>query len=256
MTSITRFELDAFLNQVLRPWEFKDYCPNGLQIEGKENVQKVAFAVSATRESIEKAIDFGADAMVVHHGLFWSFHGVRTITGPFAKRILPLIKNEISLFGHHLPLDAHPTHGNAAILAHKLELTELTPFGDYKGSPTGVKGIYVKGYEVTELKDKLEKILNHQVLLSTFDDLAKVHTVGIITGGANSGWTQAHRESLDAFITGEMSEHDWHEAKESEIHMYAGGHNATEKFGIQAIMKEVEGRFKVECLFIDSNNPA
>lgn len=256
MNSTTRFELDTFLNQVLTPWDFKDYGPNGMQIEGSEEVKKVAFAVSATKDSITKAIEWNADALVVHHGLFWNFHGVRTLTGPFGARVLPLIQNNISLIGHHLPLDAHPTHGNAATLAQKLDLVDLQAFGDYKGSPTGIQGVFTQPTNANDLQKTLAEILDHEVLVSTYDESAVIKSIGIITGGANGGWAMAEKEGLDAYLTGEMSEHDWNEAKEWGVHMFAGGHHATEKFGIQAIMEEVSGRFKVECQFFDSPNPA
>lgn len=254
--SLKRETLTQFLNEFLCIGDFKDYGPNGLQIEGRENINKIAFAVSATKASINEAINKGADALIVHHGLFWSFHGVRTLTGPFAKRVLPLAKNEINLYGYHLPLDAHPSVGNAATVAKNLGLEIEGPFGDYKGCPTGVKGRFLKPQRASQVKELLEKILNHQVILSSPNPDQVLGTMGIITGGANGGWLDAHREGLDSYLTGEISEHDWHDAKEAGIHMFAGGHNATEQFGIQALKEEVSKKFEVETFFIDSPNPA
>ncbi|MFT6603219.1 MAG: putative NIF3 family GTP cyclohydrolase 1 type 2, partial [Bacteriovoracaceae bacterium] len=134
--SIKAKALNKYLKKLLTPEEFSDYGPNGLQIEGSEEIKKIAFAVSATRHSVEKAVSEKADALIVHHGLFWKFHGTRTLTGPFAKRVLPLVKNEINLFAYHLPLDANIEVGNAATVARKIGLQDLEPFGDYKGSPT------------------------------------------------------------------------------------------------------------------------
>ena len=136
---------------------FKDYCPNGLQVEGSKTISKVAFSVSATKHSIAKACEWGADALVVHHGLFWKFHGTKPIKGPFAKRVIPLIKNDINLFGYHLPLDAHPEVGNAAAIADELELVNRDSFGDYKGSPTGIKGKFKSPMTRDELAKKLER---------------------------------------------------------------------------------------------------
>lgn len=253
---ISRDELGHFLNQLLKPEIFDDYCPNGLQVEGYEAISKIAFAVSATKESIQKAVELKADTLIVHHGLFWKFHGPRTITGPFAKRIKPLIQNNINLYGYHLPLDGHLEFGNAATLAKLIGMTNLKPFaeGKIRGSFMGVKG----EIDITakELKEKLEKALNHSVLLSTPELSKKISSIGIITGGANSEWKLAMKDGLDAYITGEMSEHDWHEAKESEMVMCAGGHHATEQFGIQALMKKTEEHFKLPCVYIDSENPA
>lgn len=250
-------ELDHYLKTLLKPELFDDYCPNGLQIEGKSKIQKVLFAVSATRESAEYAAKINADALIVHHGLFWKFHGTRTLTGPFYKRVAPLIKNDINLFGHHLPLDAHPEVGNAASLARLIELKELTPFGNYKGVCTGIMGELDNAKSGPELKKILEEKLNHSVYYSNPSDGKKIKKIGIITGGANSEWREAFKLGLDAYITGEMSEHDYHESREAGIHMFAGGHHATEKFGIQSLMKKIQENFpELNCEFMDSENPA
>lgn len=256
MGVVKRKELERKLNQLLDIYNFQDYGPNGLQIEGKENIQKVAFAVSATADSVKKAIDAHADALIVHHGLFWKFHGVRTITGAFARRVSPLVENQINLFGYHLPLDAHPEVGNAAAIANKLKMIELSPFGDHKGSPTGLRGKLEKPVKVAELQNQLREILNHEVMLSTPNSDQVINSLGIITGGANGDWTHCLRTNTDAYLTGEMSEHDWHEAKESGIHMFAGGHHATEQFGIQLLQKWIEEKWGVETFYIDSGNPA
>jgi dinuclear metal center YbgI/SA1388 family protein len=252
-----RQDLDNYLKTLLRPELFDDYCPNGLQIEGQEQIKKVLFAVSATRESAEYAAKIKAHALVVHHGLFWKFHGTRTLTGPFYKRVAPLLKNDINLIGYHLPLDSHPDYGNATSIAKLLEMTELSPFGQYKNAFTGIKGTLPKELTGNELKKILEEKLKHTVLYSNPEDAKKIRTIGIITGGANSEWREALKSGLDAYITGEMSEHDYHESRESGIHMYAGGHHATEKFGIITLMNHLQTTFpELECEFIDSANPA
>ena len=251
-----RDELTSFLNHLLRIDEFKDYCPNGLQVEGIDEIKKIAFSVSATKESIDRAVEKNANALVVHHGLFWHFHGTKPLIGPFAKRVRPLVLNNINLYGLHLPLDAHLEFGNAASLAKELELTVDGPFGDYKGSPTGVIATFNQKVSASELKNQLTTAINHPVIHSCPSKNQDIQTIGIITGGANSDWKLACELGLDAYITGEISEHDWHEAREAGIHMFAGGHNATESFGIQALMKKVKERFEGECFFISSGNPA
>lgn len=256
--TIKTHELEAYLNNLLNIKQFEDYCPNGLQIEGKSKIEKIAFAVSATKDSIEKAAAFGADALIVHHGLFWKFHGPKTITGPFAKRVIPLIKNEINLFGYHLPLDAHPTLGNAAAIAKKLDLTKLQPFGDYKRSPTGISGEFKENISPHELHQKLTAILGHQILHSD-PGSKEIKSIGIITGGANSDWQLCLKDGLDAYLTGEMSEHDWNEASEAGIHFFAGGHHATERLGIGLLKDHLEKTFALPAenlVFIDSLNPA
>lgn len=253
---ITRQQLNDYYQVLLRPETYADYCPNGLQIEGAEPIERIAFAVSATRDSINQAVENKADALVVHHGLFWTFHGAKPLTGAFAQRIFPLVKNNINLFGYHLPLDGHPDIGNAATLGQMIDCRQQQPFGDYKGSATGIKGVLEQPLTAAALQQKLETVLKHNVILATHDNNALIRSIGIITGGANSEWRLAEKQQLDAYITGEISEHDWHESREAGIHMFAGGHNATEQFGIQALMDKTRQQFAVECFFIDSENPA
>jgi dinuclear metal center YbgI/SA1388 family protein len=254
--TIKRNKLLKYTNSLLNIYDFKDYGPNGLQIEGKEEIAKVAFAVSATADSVAQAVEWGADALMVHHGLFWRFHGPKTITGPFAKRIKPLIQNEINLIGYHLPLDANLELGNAVSIANMIGLENIKPFGDHKGSPTGVQGKFKSPIQASALQTKLESLLNHEVLLSTPDQNEKLKNMGIITGGANGDWVLARQAQLDGYLTGEMSEHDWHEAREGGVHFFAGGHHATEKFGIQKLQERIEKEFNLETIFIDSDNRA
>ncbi len=250
-----RKALESYLNTYLEIENFQDYGPNGLQIEGKEEIKKVAFAVSATQQSISQAIAAKADTLIVHHGLFWVFHGHRPIIGPFAKRVRPLIQHEINLFGYHLPLDAHLEVGNAAIIAKKIGAQNIAPFGDYKGAPLGVSAVFPGPKQAGALKQELEKLLDHQVIHAAADN-DKIETIGIITGGANSGWSQAWKDDLDSYLTGEISEHDWHESREAGVHMFAGGHNATESLGIQALMQHLQEKFDIECVYFPSDNPA
>lgn len=255
---IKRDFLEQYLGQLLEVNKFDDYGPNGLQIEGQAEIKKLAFAVSATVDSIQQAQDWGADALIVHHGLFWKFHGPKTITSVFAKRVRPLIKNDINLFGYHLPLDAHLEVGNAAALALALGLEDIAPFGEHKGAHLGVKASFKDGASANAFKKTLEGVLQHNVIHSS-PEKSEIKTVGIITGGANSHWKEALNEGLDAYITGEISEHDWHDAKEAGIHYFAGGHHATEVFGPKALMRHLQERFEkkgCEYLFIPSANPA
>jgi dinuclear metal center YbgI/SA1388 family protein len=251
-----RTELEKYLNKLLNIYDFTDYCPNGLQIEGSDDILKIGFAVSATADSVEKSVSQNCNALIVHHGLFWKFHGPKVITKAFAKRVKPLIQNDISLLGYHLPLDANMEIGNAVEVAKKIDLIDFKPFGDYKGCPTGVSGKFKTKISAKDLNEKLNKILGRDVLLSSPDEHRMLSSMGIITGGANSDWILAKRNNLDAYLTGEISEHDWHEAKESNIHFFAGGHNATEKFGIQALKAQIEKDHSIECVFFDSDNPA
>jgi dinuclear metal center YbgI/SA1388 family protein len=256
MGIVQRSDLQVFLDQYLEIKIFEDYGPNGLQIEGVEQIQKIAFAVSATQDSITKAIQEDAQALIVHHGLFWNFHGVRTITGPFAKRVRPLIEKQINLFGYHLPLDGHPISGNAVQLGQRLGLVDMQGFGKTKGTGlSGCSGQFKKPLSAQELKEKIQSVTQHQVLHAK-GDAPLIQTLGIITGGANGGWLEASRLGLDAYLTGEMSEHDWHESSESGIHMFAAGHHATEQFGVQSLMEVIQKQFSIATVYIDSENPA
>lgn len=257
--AMKRKELENYLNTSFNTELFDDYCPNGLQVEGSDEIKKVLFALSATRESCEHAAKIKAHALIVHHGLFWKFHGTKTLTGPFYKRVSPLIKNDINLFGYHLPLDSHLEFGNAKTIADKIDLINLLPFGNHKGAPTGVKGEFKTPLSAAQLTKKLKDVLNHEIYYSNpideKDNLIK--TMGIITGGANSEWRDAKKHGLDAYLTGEMSEHDYHESRESNIHMFAGGHHATEKLGIIALMEHLKAKFpELECSYLESENPA
>ena len=254
---MTQAELEQFYKTLLKPELFDDYCPNGLQVEGRSEIKKILFAVSATRDSVEYAAKIKACALVVHHGLFWKFHGTKNLTGTFYKRVAPLIKNDINLFGYHLPLDAHPEIGNAVSIAQLLEMDDLKPFGNYKGAFTGTMGVLKKPLKGLELKSILENKLQHSVLYSNPIEASEIKTIGIITGGANSEWREAAKFGLDAYVTGEMSEHDYHESREAGIHMFAGGHHATEKFGIMSLMKKTMEVFpQLTCECMDSDNPA
>lgn len=254
--AVQRDDLTAFFTELLKPESYPDYGPNGLQIEGADRIDRIAFAVSATVRSAEAAVAAGAQALVVHHGLFWKFHGARPLTGPFARRVFPLVRHQINLYGYHLPLDGHLEVGNAAVLARRLGLDTLQPFGDYQGVSTGVKGRLTAPTSPLALQATLHQVLNHPVMIACPDPASSIQSVGIITGGANSEWRQALAAGLDAYITGEMSEHDWHESQEAGIHMFAGGHHATEQFGVQALMNKVAETFEVDCLYLPSDNPA
>lgn len=254
---MTRSDLENYLKELFHPELYDDYCPNGLQVEGKKIIKKVLFSVSATRESILAAQKENACALIVHHGLFWKFHGTKPMIGPFYERIAPLIKNDINLYAYHLPLDAHLEVGNAFSLATKLGLNQITPFGQVKKNSLGAKGVLSTPCKGEELKEKIKSALNHEVIYSSPNKSEIISTIGIITGGANSEWKCALSENVQAYITGEMSEHDYHEAKEAGIHMFAGGHHATEKWGVISLMNKIKKDFPaIECKFLDSDNPA
>lgn len=254
--SIKRSELLSFIEREYKLSQYDDYGPNGLQIEGDEDITSIAFAVSSDLNSIEQAVTDQTSALIVHHGLFWKFHGSKTLTGPFYKRVAALIKNNINLIGIHLPMDGHQTWGHAACIAAALQLKEIQEFGLHKKMPTGVWGKLEPKISASDLKSKLENFLQHKTILASSNPDELISSLGIITGGANSKWSECLPLNIDAYLTGEMSEHDWHDSQEAGIHMLAGGHHATEVFGVKMLMQKIEQKFKVPCTFIDSPNQA
>jgi dinuclear metal center YbgI/SA1388 family protein len=254
---VQRSDLSSYFEQLLNPGLFDDYAPNGLQVEGVDRVTKVAFAVSATLESIQAALAWGAHALVVHHGIFWKHQGARPITGAWGQRARQLIKHDLNLFAYHLPLDGHAQVGNAVTLATEIGLTEVVPFGAYKKQFLGASGSLLQPQSAQALQQHLAKVLSHPVIMATHDENALIKTIGIITGGANQEWIQAQQAGLDAYLTGEISEYNWHDAREAKLHYFAGGHHATEKFGPQALMRRLQQDCPgVEAKFFDSPNPA
>jgi dinuclear metal center YbgI/SA1388 family protein len=252
----TKEDILQFLNRLLTPEMFDDYAPNGLQIEGKKRIKKIAFAVSATQESIKKAIEFKADALIVHHGVFWKHQGTRPITGAWGERIKLVIQNELNLFAYHLPLDAHLEIGNAASLGKLIGLENQKKFAEVKKQNLGIKGEFPTPLSAKDLVIKLKSILNHEVILATPDENALIRTMGIVTGGANNEWSEALKDGLDAYLTGEISEYNWHDSIEAGVHFFAGGHHATERFGIKALMEKMKNELKIETDFLDSSNLA
>ncbi len=180
---MNRKKLTEHLNKLYKVYQYQDYGPNGLQVEGKLEIKKVGLSVSATKESVDLAVKHDVDALICHHGLFWKFHGARPIKGSFARRVSPLIKNDINLFGFHLPMDGHPKLGNAAYIAKLLGQKNTEPFGDVDGMPTGVVIHFYRPMSPRKLKKELEDKLRHPVLHSSpgNEDIA---SLGIITGGA------------------------------------------------------------------------
>lgn len=252
---IHRLELQHFLDKTLNSFLFKDYGPNGLQIEGKEEIKKIAFSVSATLDSISQAVALHADALIVHHGILWNAQGPRPIVGSQYKRMAPLIKNDINLLAYHLPLDGHLEIGTAASIAKELNLQIKAPYGEYKGMPTGVWGEFASPLLPGELCQKVKMATEHNVI-STPSLVSSIKTLAIITGGSSHGWRDCPRLNIDAFLTGEITEHDWHDCHEAGVLMMAAGHHATERPGVLSLMEFVKSKFQVDVTFIDSPNPA
>jgi dinuclear metal center YbgI/SA1388 family protein len=252
MASIDRESLIAYLDQYLDS-RGRDYGPNGLQVEGKEEIRKIVTGVSSCQELFVRAREASADAVLVHHGLFWD--GMpRTLTGFQYHRVAELIRSEMSLIAYHLPLDRHAEVGNNAVAGREIGLADLEPFGLHEGLPIGFKGRFPQPIQATELVARCRRVYGQEPLafLSGPDPLS---TLGIISGGAQRELHDAIADGLDAYITGEVSEWVMNVAREAGIHYLAAGHYATERLGVRALGEHLKERFGIEAEFIDVPNP-
>lgn len=236
-----------YLNRYLNRSLFEDFCPNGLQIEGKRRIEKAATAVSVTLETLERAADEGVDALVVHHGLFWN-RDPYPLIGVKAKKIKLLLEKEISLLAYHLPLDAHPEIGNNWKAAKEMGWKELEPFGTI-----GVKGSFSEK-PVGELVAQLESYYNHPAI-QALGGKKMVQTAALISGGAYKELAAAAKEGVDCYITGNFDEPAWGVAFEEKIHFLALGHAATERIGPKALADHIQSQLKIKCQFLDIPNP-
>ena len=249
-----RDEILAFCDELLDVAAFEDYGPNGLQVPGAAEVSKVATGVSANLELLTSAVEAGAQLVMTHHGLLWGAE-LSPLSVPMAARLRALLCADVSLAAYHLPLDAHPEIGNNALLRDALGLeADERPFGEAKGSAVGVIGRATEPIEPGELRGRLARAVGQEPLV--FDSgPERIATVGIVTGGGSFAIHEAGRLGLDALITGEPSEPVMGEAREYGVHFLAGGHYATETFGIRRLGELVAERFSVEHEFIDVPNP-
>ena len=252
--SVTSEELRTYLNGLLRVDEISDYCPNGLQVEGKRNIAKIVTGVTASQALIDAAIESDADAILVHHGYFWKGENP-AVTGMKKRRLSALLARDINLFAYHLPLDVHPDFGNNRQLAKLLSIESVTAVSSVK--PVGVlmQGQFVAPTTAKALSQTLNSVLSHSVLCEGPGD-REINTVAWCTGGGQSFIEHAVELGVDAFITGEVSEQTVHTAREMGITFFAAGHHATERYGVKALGEHLCNQFEVAVEFIDIDNPA
>lgn len=248
---ITRQTLLAWCDAMLQPHLFKDYAPNGLQVEGTENITKVVTAVTASRAAITYAADNGADMLLVHHGMFWK-NEPQTITGWKKQRIATLLKHEINMVGYHLPLDAHSELGNNARLAARMGWITERQCGEQNLLNIGSLN---QSQTLADLAIQLEKQLG-RIPVAVGDVEKKISKLAWCTGGAQGFFQVAIDEGADAFVTGEISEAQYHLANETGIAFISAGHHATERYGIMALGEAIEKEFGVQIDFFDEQNPA
>jgi dinuclear metal center YbgI/SA1388 family protein len=248
-----RDEIIAHLDDLLEIDAFADYGPNGLQVPGAEEVSTVVTGVSAQRELFERAAEAGAQLVLCHHGLFWDFHP-RTIGPAMKERLRVLFDGDISLAGYHLPLDAHPEVGNNALICAALGLERAEPFAEHKGRSIGFVGRSAEGVPFEQLRERCAEAFGQQPF--TFECGPElVRSVGIVSGGAQSSFREAIERGLDAFLTGEVSEHVMADAREAGVHYIGAGHYATERLGIRRLGELVAERFRIEHRFVEIPNP-
>ncbi len=249
-----RDELVAWLDDTLAAHDVRDYGPNGLQVEGREEVRKVATGVTACLALLERAAAWGADAVVVHHGLFWKGAGEVRVERSLRRRLSLLLREEISLLAYHLPLDRHPAVGNNAVLARELGIEDLAPAFPLEGIPVGLAGRFPRALPVEAVVRRVAEVTGREPLLvAGGPDL--VRTVGLVSGDAPGSLADAARMGLDLFITGEPSEPAVHLAREEGIHLLAAGHHATERFGVRALGELLAREHGLEVRFFDVPNP-
>lgn len=243
-------ELRDYNASLLQTSLFKDYCPNGLQVEGRAEVRRIATAVTASQAVLDEAITWGADAILVHHGYFWRNEDA-TIVGIKKRRIAQLLRNDVSLLAYHLPLDAHAELGNNAQLGKLLGLTEQGRLGEqnmvWKGTLNALQSLAQFGLKIEQSLQRKPQIIGESEKI--------IRTVAWCSGGAQGYFEQAVAQGVDAYLTGEISEQNFHLANEIGVAFIAAGHHATERFGIQALGEHLAKQFGLEHRFFDQANP-
>lgn len=254
--SVALADLVAYLNRSLDITAFDDYAPNGLQVQGRPNVAKLASGVTASQALVDAAIEWGADAILVHHGYFWRNEDP-CIVGMKRRRLGALLGADVSLLGYHLPLDAHPEWGNNARLADLLQLPQAgrEPLPASAGAVVGNVVTLPVPIPASEFVARLEAV-TRRASLHVGDPAANVTRIAWCTGGAQGYIEAALAAGADLYLTGEVSEQTVHVAREEGIHFVAAGHHATERYGVQAVGEHVADKFSLEHRFIDIDNPA
>jgi dinuclear metal center YbgI/SA1388 family protein len=247
-----RSEIESYLGTLLEVGKFRDYGPNGLQVEGKPQVQRLVSGVTASRALIEAAIEQKADAVLVHHGLFWKGHDGR-VTGWLKARLELLLAHQINLFAYHLPLDAHAEFGNNAQFGAKLK---FVPDGRFGEQDLGFIGSPAQPLTATALTTLLANRLGRAPVMVEGAASKTIRRVAWCTGGAQSYFEAAIAAGADAYITGEISEPQAHLARETGVAFFACGHHASERFGAPALAEHLAEKFGLDHQFIEIDNPA
>ncbi len=245
---MNRDELVAFLDEYLQISAYPDKSSNGLQVEGKEEAERIAFAVDTTLRTIERAVKGKADMLIVHHGMIWG--GLNYITGINYKRLKALIESGINLYVAHLPLDAHPEVGNNVELLRLLGLEPKGPFGEYRGLSIGFYGEFERPEPIEKVAQIIAEKLDTTVKTYEFGK-RKVKTVGAVSGAGAFALEEAYRKGIDLLVTGEFGHADYLTAVDLPQSVLVAGHYKTETLGVKALMKLLKERFGLDVFFID-----
>jgi dinuclear metal center YbgI/SA1388 family protein len=243
-------ELRDYIESELAVSRFRDYCPNGLQVEGRAEVSRIATAVTASQAVLQVATAWGADAILVHHGYFWR-NEEAAIAGIKKRRIAHLLQHDVSLLAYHLPLDAHPVFGNNALLGERLGFTRQGNFGE---QDIACYGELVQPMSLQQLGRHIELTLQRSPLVIAHAN-PNIARIAWCSGGGQGYFEQAVALGVDAFLTGEISEQNVHVAQETGVAFIAAGHHATERFGVLALGEHLSTRFGLEHQFFDQDNP-
>jgi dinuclear metal center YbgI/SA1388 family protein len=249
-----RIELEQYLQNLLQPAQIKDYAPNGLQIQGREEITKIVTGVTASQALIDRAIEEKADTIIVHHGYFWKNESY-VIRGMKHKRIKALLNNDINLFAYHLPLDIHPTLGNNAQLARLLDINMTGPLEIENPMSVAVQGELPENCTGSQLAQLIDDKLNRTCLHIAPPSNKNIKTIAWCSGGGQDYIELAAEQGIDAFISGEVSEKTTHIAHEMNIHFFAAGHHATERYGVKALGEYIAKEQNIEVVFVDIDNP-
>ena len=241
-------EADRFLNAA----RIADYCPNGLQVEGRPQVRRIVSGVTASQALLDAAVEAEADVVLVHHGYFWKGEDAR-VTGMKRRRLQTLLGHDISLLAYHLPLDLHPEVGNNVQLARQLEITVEGPLDPENPKVVGLLGSLAEPMTARDFARRVQEVLGREPLL--VEGAGMVRRIGWCTGGGQGYIDDAIAAGVDLFLTGEASEQTFHSARENGVSFIAAGHHATERYGVQALGDYLARRFAIEHLFIDCPNP-
>lgn len=245
-----REELVNYLDGLMAPGKFRDYCPNGLQVEGCSEITRLVAGVTASQALLDAAVDRHAEAILVHHGYFWKGEDGR-VTGIRRKRLATLLTNDINLLAYHLPLDAHPELGNNAQLARRLG---WLPEGRFGEQDIAWLGTLAEPCDLPVLVAQVASVLGREPMVVSGDS-RPIRRIAWCSGGAQGYFEQAIALGVDAYLSGEISEQTVHLARESGVAYLAAGHHASERFGVQALAEHLAQQFGIACDFVDLDNP-